>query len=92
MQLILFLMVFIPVFVLFWKVMMSGILKEAEKAISDGYKGIRLPLFKYDKLITAVNGYGERGNKLATELRMVRDNKISTRNQLNKELEEIGYD
>ena len=82
----------IPLSLVCWKMMAMSALKYAEKAISDGYKGVRLPIYKYNHMITSIDGCGERGRQLSAELRLIRDNKIPVKKQLDEELKEIDYE
>ena len=80
----------IPIFILwFYCFGVKNLFKYAEEVIEKGYKGIRLPLYKYDELITALDGLGERGKRLANELRLIRDGKVSSEKQLEKELDDV---
>ena len=85
----LFFIIGFPIFLIWlYTVGISSIFKHAEKIIEDGYKGKRLPLYKYDELITILENHGERGKRLANELKLIRDGKITPEKQLEKELEE----
>ena len=78
----------IPAFFFFiFVVCTPAVKRDAKKLIDIGYKGIRVPLYKYNDIITALDICGEEGKLLQDELRKVRDGKIAPQHQLEHELQ-----